>query len=324
MIPWAGRLFPLLAVFSLHAPAAAVEKDVVGWLQAMVESVRTLNYQGDFVHLHDDNLELMRVIHTVDANGEKERLVSLNGAAREVVRDDASVTCIAPDAKSILINGRKSSSGLVFISELETEELSAYYAFQLLGRARVADRQSQIVAILPRDRFRYGYRLFLDLDSALPLKTDMLDTDGSVVSQLMFTSIQIDPSVDVGVAGHLDGREDYHWEQHRPTRVVQGKDAIGWVFEGLPAGFSISLQARIPAGDGENSSTEHFVLSDGLASLSVYVENLEEGEGLTGSSGMGAVNAFGRQVDGYQITAVGTVPAQTVEKAAMALRRAGH
>ena len=60
------------------ATAFAEEKDVRAWLQSMVESVRTLNYRGTFVFLHDNQLESMEIFHTVDARGEKERLVSLN------------------------------------------------------------------------------------------------------------------------------------------------------------------------------------------------------------------------------------------------------
>lgn len=149
MKPRCGWLLLLLAGVSQQVLHAAEERDARGWLREMEKSVKTLNYQGNFVYLYDENLELMRVVHTYDSNGERERLISLNGAAREVVRDDASVTCIAPDSKSVLINGRNPGAGLVFLSGTEAKNLDHYYDFRLLDLARIAGRLAQTVAIFP-------------------------------------------------------------------------------------------------------------------------------------------------------------------------------
>ena len=302
------------------ATAFAGEKDVRAWLQSMVESVRTLNYRGTFVFLHDNQLESMEIFHTVDARGEKERLVSLNGAAREVVRDDASVICIAPDAKSISVSRRGAGGAFRAVFSMDIAALSAFYDFQLLNRVRVAGREAQAVAILPKDAYRYGYRIYLDSQKALPLKTDMLDDKGSVISQIMFTSIEIDTHLQETADGDLDGREYYHWVQREPGKVKTGTEESEWSLQGLPQGYRIRLRTQMPAGT-EGPPVSHFVLTDGLASLSLYIENSGSDSVMVGGSRMGAVNAFGRVVDGYQITAVGAVPALTVEKIAQAVRR---
>jgi len=302
------------------AAAASAEKDVHGWLQSMVESVRTLNYRGTFVFLHDNQLESMQIVHTVDAGGEKERLISLNGAAREVVRDDASVMCIAPDARSISISRRGAGGGFRAVFSMDIDALSAFYDFQLLNRVRVAGREAQAVAIVPKDGYRYGYRIYLDAQKALPLKTDMLDDKGSVISQIMFTSIEIDEKVEAATEDNLDGREDYHWVQREPGEVREEPDTGAWALGELPQGYRIRLRAQMPAGR-EGPSVSHFVLTDGLASLSLYIEASGSDSVMIGGSRMGAVNAFGRVVEGHQVTAVGAVPALTVEKIAAAVRR---
>ena len=296
------------------------ERDVRTWLQSMVQSVRELNYQGTFVFLHDNQLESMQIVHIVDAEGEKERLVSLNGAAREVVRDDASVICIAPDAKSISISRRGAGGGFRAVFSMDIEALSAFYDFQLLNRARVAGRAVQAVAILPKDPYRYGYRIYLDVQKALPLKTDMLDDRGSVISQIMFTSIQIDANVKDTTEDNLDGREYYHWVQREPGKVNNEPDDREWALDGLPQGYHIKLRTQMPAGK-DGPPVSHFVLTDGLASLSLYIEPNGSDSVLIGGSRIGAVNAFGRIIEGHHITAVGAVPALTVEKIAQAVRR---
>ena len=71
------------------------------WLNEMSSAMQALDYDGTFVYLHDNKLETMRIIHQVTEGGEKERLVSLTGSPREVLRDDRVVTCIMPDSKSV-------------------------------------------------------------------------------------------------------------------------------------------------------------------------------------------------------------------------------
>lgn len=303
---------------SVAAAAKGEEGQVRRLLEEMANAVHTLNYDGTFVYLHDNQLESMRVIHTVDESGEKEQLISLNGAAREVVRDDASVTCIAPESRSVSIGKRSGSGSFGAVFSVNTGELENLYDFHLLGNARVAGRSTRAVGIIPKDGFRYGYRLFIDEQHALPLKTDMLDAEGRVVSQIMFTGLTVGPAVRLDAEGAMDGKEDFSWRLNEPRYRVSGNAHLPWRFNNLPNGFKVDIQSRRRAGK-EGTEIEHFVLSDGLASVSVYVEKRRAGEGFRGASAMGAVNAFGREVSGHDVTVVGQVPAETVRAVAGAL-----
>lgn len=307
----------LLVSASLGVQAAAMEDDVHAWLQRMVTAVRTLNYDGTFVFLHNSQLESMQIAHSVDSSGEKERLVSLNGVPREVFRDNASVTCIAPDAKSVSIGNRVGGNGLRAVFTVKFDQLSGFYNFHLLGEERVAGRLARIVAILPKDAYRYGYRLYLDKEHALPLKTDMLNVSGVSISQLMFTELQVHSSSREIADISLEGKEYYQWVQQKPMRAVADRQLSGWTFSELPAGFDVTLHSKRKSRT-DTGEIDHFVLSDGLASLSVYIEAAAD-IGLRGGSTMGTVNAFGRELSGYQVTAVGEVPAITVERIAKAL-----
>ena len=307
-----------LLIFLSLTTASAAERDVRGWLHGMVDSVRTLNYQGTFVSLHDNQLESMQIIHSVDSGGEKEHLISLNGAAREVVRDDASVTCISPDVKSISVSRRDGGGGFKAVFSMDVEQLTELYDFRLLQKVRVAGREAQGIAILPKDGYRYGYRIFLDTGNLLPLKTDMLNSSGVAVSQIMFTSLQVDPEPVDLVRESIDGRENYDLVQREPGRASTELDAGGWKFRMLPNGFKVRFSAKMPA-EGGGEPVQHFVLSDGLASLSLYIESTVRGRGLMGASTMGAVNAFGQVSGSHQIIAVGAVPALTVETVAGAV-----
>jgi sigma-E factor negative regulatory protein RseB len=303
-----------LAASTLHAQPNG--DDVRQWLQKMVKAVHTLNYEGTFVHLHDNHLESMRVVHTVTGSGERERLISLNGAPREVVRDNASVTCVAPDSRLVSVGNRATSKGFSPVFSVDIDQLEKLYELHLVGDARIAGRESRVVAIVPRDDYRYGYRLYLDKEHALPVKTDMLNNSGVVVSQVMFTELRMNPdSMDLsGIT--MEGKEDYQWVQQRPVKKTL-EDEAQWRFKDLPRGFVVTVHAKRPMAENR-SSIDHFVLSDGLASLSVYIEKATEDE-LRGSSQMGAVNAYGSLLEGHQITVVGEVPAKTVRSVAGAI-----
>ena len=309
-------------ILALGTPAALAGKGDRGeirlLLAKMADAVHTLNYDGTFVYLHDDQLESMRVLHTVDASGEKEQLISLNGAAREVVRDAASVTCIAPESRSVSIGNRFRSGSFGAVFSVDLEELEHFYDFHLLGSTRVADRPTRAIGIIPKDQFRFGYRLFIDAHHGFPLKTDLLDAEGRVISQIMFTALTVGPSVRLDAEETMEGKEDFAWRLSQPRLKVSETEKVSWRFNALPSGFKVNVQSRRRAGKGR-AEMEHFVLSDGLASVSVYVEKRRAGEGFRGASGMGAVNAFGSEVSGHDVTVVGQVPAETVRAVAEAL-----
>ena len=314
---FAGSL-PLFATAAVEARAA--EGDVREWLKKMIHAVRTVSYEGTLVYLHDNQLESMRVLHVVDESGEREHLLSLNGSAREVVRDNASVTCISPDAKSVSIGNRLITRGLHALFTMDIENLAAYYEFHLQHQTRVAGREVRVVAIIPKDNFRYGYRLYLDHTSGLPLKTDLLNQAGRAISQSMFTELRIEPDTR-GIGEYtLNGKEHYKWVYRMPPKQKVSGATSSWGFNTLPQGFNLSFHSR-KRGAPSQLVVDHFVLSDGLATLSVYVEKLDSEAGFNGISHMGAVNAYGSQVDGHQITVVGEVPAITVERVGMAVRQ---
>ena len=159
----------------------------------MSRAVEELNYRGTFVHVLDGTLE-METLHIVHRNADGqsgERILSLDGAGREFVRQGASVQGIFPDRRIVLFETRSDVSPLVSALPSNTAELAPHYEITLGGIARVADRPVQVLEIKPRDEFRYGYRLWLDQETAMPLQSALIDEQGEVVEQILFTEIEI-------------------------------------------------------------------------------------------------------------------------------------
>lgn len=304
----------LLAVQPLWAMDEGVADSVAEHLVRMADSLKTLSYSGTFVYLHGTQLETLQITRQVGDDEVNERLISLNGAAREVRLDRAAVTCVMPDAKAVSVDQRSSAS-LFAVINLDMNRLRNNYLLRALGEFRVAGRAADVVGIIPRDRMRYGYRIYLDRETGLPLKTDLMNETAQPLVQIMFTSLDLAPGT-VDLAHELadDSYQKLHREAPRSSSPNHPKD---WELSRLPAGFD--LQLRNHWKDASGDQVEHLVLSDGLASISVYLEK-GTGEGLEGGAHVGAVNAWGGISGDHQITAVGEVPAITVKQVVESIR----
>lgn len=314
---------PRWIVFAVVSPlawplVADEQEDVQALLQSMVEAVQTLDYQGTFVYLQNNQLESMEITRRQGADGTRERLVSLNGSPREVVREQGILTCFLPGSEALLIDKRSSATPFPELHSLSLGSLSRHYNFRLLGEDRVAGRKARVVAIMPRDAYRYGYRIYVDAETSLPLKSDLMDEKGMAVEQTMFTSLRVGteiPPIDLRPVTHPPTKPNLKqiWDA--------GESPQRWAFSRLPAGFALNYHERYSEPQ-TGDEIDHFVVSDGLASLSVFVEKALSDEGLRGGSRMGAVSAWGEQIDGHQITVVGEVPVLTLREVLNGLRQA--
>jgi len=144
----------------------------------------------------------------------------------------------------------------------------------------------------------------------LPLKTDLMGGADEPIEQVMFTSLDLD--VDAGAAPVLVPGASVEDQQSPPATAA----ASPWRFEQLPSGFELLMhQAKA----GSSANIEHFLLSDGLAAVSVYIEP-DDGAGLQGKTHIGAIHAIGGRVAGHQVTVVGEVPEATVATVLAAIR----
>jgi sigma-E factor negative regulatory protein RseB len=316
-------LIQLLSCLPLVGYAADSSSEAYTWLEKMHNAVQQLNYEGTFVYLHGQHMETMRIIHTIEDGVERERLVSMNGAQREVVRSKGEVVCIQPDTKTVIVGKRFGHRGISNILTNEPSKLSDYYDLSVHGEERIAGKDAKMILIIPKDKARYGHMVSLEMESGLPLRSDLLDASGKPVSQIMFTSMKTGPEVHDNKLELVtkDELKQYTWSYQKPTQE-QGESASTngqWVFDSVPNGFKMSVHEMRPGAAGENS-VEHFVFTDGLATMSVYIEKAVSGKLFEGRSQMGAINVFGTKVGGFQVIAVGEVPALTVERFAQSVQ----
>ena len=311
--PFLGFLFLPLMLLSAALFAADQMPPAQQLINQMSQANYELNYEGVFIYRRHGKMDTMRIIHKVDENGVQERIVSLTGFAREVIRNKNSVTCILPDDESVMVE--KSNPGQFKISQLPEQigKVSGYYNFSIAGQDRVANRPAWIVNILPKDEYRFGYRLWIDLESKLLLKSELKNKEGELLEQFLFAKLQIvDDIPDEWLKPEITG-VGYTWYDHSSDELPVHKGDVSWKATWMPDGFAMSDQEK-QAVDESQMPVEHLVYSDGLTLVSVFVEKLDKpGNIVTGPSSIGGVNTFSTMTDSYLITAVGEVPRDTVK-----------
>jgi sigma-E factor negative regulatory protein RseB len=310
------------APVALQAQAESSPHSARQWLDNMSESLQSLDYDGTFVYYHDGKLEAMRIVHQAGAGGEKERLMSLTGSAREVLRDDKAVTCIMPDNKSVMVGQSRPRQPFPDVPE-DLDSLSPYYQLRDVGEDRVAGLMTRVIDITPRDKYRYGYRFWIDTTNFMLLKFELSAVDGTAIEQVMFTGLRVGDRIPAAALEPSLTGEGYNWFRQGSTtgNPAATPGQPDWTIKQLPAGFSLTDYQRKRLHQG-GEQAEHMVFSDGLATVSVYVEKMmADSTAFTGLSSMGAMNAYGTVLDDHQITVVGEVPAATVQNMARLVSR---
>ena len=312
-----------LAVLSLSALAAA-EPDPSSLLREMAWALDRTNYEGVFIHTHLGRSETMKVVHRVDTEGRiTERLVSIDGSGREIIRNDDEVRCILPDRRSVFVEKRNNQNPLFANLPQYSEKLGLYYDFVALGAEKLLHLDTRVLVIEPRDEYRYGYKLWLEQSTSLPLKTHLLGEDGGVIEQILFHSITLSDEIPVYAVEPGVDASDFTWYYERDEAPAGSETQPDvWQAADLPPGFRLEATNSEYLPDSD-SPTQHIVYTDGLASVSVFVEPGSRGDGglAPGTSHRGAAFAHTARADEYMVTAVGEVPAVTVKMIADSMRK---
>ena len=310
------RFLALLTGLVILSSAGADQNSApaLAHLSKMGSALKSLNYYGTLVYMHGGQVESLKLIHKQDESGEFQRVVHLTGEAREVIRNNDVVTCYMPDSQSVLVGERRFNNHLLSKLTKNFEEFTGNYDFRVDGKGRVAGRDATIIAIQPKDNYRYGYRFWIDNDSNLLLKSDLLTVDGVVLEQLMFVELSVVDTIPDDMLKPAVNGESFTWHNGRDKDNSQLEQASSsWHVERMPEGFVVTGRSKHKMPE-KNKPVDYLVVTDGLASISVYIEQFGvQNEGFVGASNMGAVNVYGSLKDKHHVTVVGEVPQKTVQ-----------
>ncbi len=316
MIPVRRTALLMLALAGFSTLATAgTSSEARAWLERMVEAMQQMTYQGTFVYVRGGDVETMRITHLVDETGVRERLVSVSGPHREVVRDGSGVRCILEDPASVMEEQVLASTYFPELPLSVIDNQDSGYRLETGGLARIAGHSARRVSISPADSFRYGYDFWLEQETGLLLKWVLLDSKRKALAKLMFTDFSIGQEVKLDEIESGSNEQDFvKMNTMRPEKALAVKSPPRWQPAKLPPGFRLAAHNRKP---GTEEVYEHMVYSDGLTAVSVYVEEKDKGVAVKpGVSRLGTNYAFVRNQGALRITVIGEVPVVTVKSIA--------
>jgi sigma-E factor negative regulatory protein RseB len=267
---------------------------------------------------------MLRIIHRVQDGTVSERLASLDGSGREFIRTGANLACYLPDKRTVLVEQRPGQEPLVGFPQVN-DETANFYQLREEGRTRLNRRDTHIISVSPKDDYRYGYRLWIDDSTAMPLKTQLCDQQGHIIEQIVFANLTLSSHIPDAAFKPEVSTEGFQWLRNDPLPAPPANAALAWNAMRLPPGFRMALRSA-QALPGSAGPVDHIVFTDGFASVSVFVEVQHAGgaqPSVPQSATVGSSSAFSTVVDGHKITAVGEVPPQTVQFIATQVKAQG-
>lgn len=302
----------------LAMPALAAEPapmSAQGWLERLLAAEQQHSFQGAFVYERNGNFSTHAIWHRLEAGGQvRERLLQLDGPMQEMLRIDGQPLCVssAQVGNVVAVPGLHGSA--------QSAQLMENYELRLLGESRVAGHAAVVVALVPRDAYRYGLELHLDQQTGLTLKSLLLNDKGQLLERFQYT--QLDSTSPLSEAALQPSADCLAVPVPVPVLPAAVAVVSPWHADWLPPGFSLIATQQGPSVDG--AALTWLMFTDGLARISVFIEPVGDVAVEDLHSQLGPTAVVSRLIPGAEeavmVTVVGEVPLAAIERVALSMR----
>jgi sigma-E factor negative regulatory protein RseB len=322
---WAALSFVALGGAVRAAPSEQSvvldSHEVRQWLLRIHEAAQHRNFKGTFVVTAGGQMASSRIAHYCEGPNQYERIETLDGQTRRVLRHNDLVATLWPDSRRAVVERRETLNAFPGLLKQDGARLVEHYEVRQQGMDRVAGHEAHVLELQPRDNYRYGYRLWSERSTGLLLRSDVISHGGDVLESSAFSEVSIgvkpQPDAVVRPMKKLQG-----YQVDRPELSKTSYEQEGWVYRKVVPGFRHVSCVKRSAGDASQGELLQTIFSDGLAHVSIFVEpydaTLHRKEMLMS---MGATHTLTRRHGDWWITAVGEVPPATLREFVQGLER---
>lgn len=308
------RLVTGIAVFCVSFCAFA--NDAWQMLEKTAFAARELNYSGQFVYQNGSQSRVVEITHMNRDGREMTRNVVLDDKSREVYSQGSDIVILQQKNQKVMIEKRRGQNLFPAMLPTDLQLIKSTYSARLGAMEMVAGRSAQVIELMPKDAYRYSYKIWSDAEFGLLLKMTLLNSKNETLEQIYFNQVSMlnlqDPN---WFQPKIEVNKNYVMEDSPPvTRVTED-----WIVAQLPAGYRKidQVQRTVP---GKHAQMNQIIFSDGIASVSLFIEPLSKGmRPKMGHMLVGSTNICANVIDGHQVMVVGEVPAATVEQIAKAV-----
>jgi sigma-E factor negative regulatory protein RseB len=319
----AAQVLPAVAAGG-ESVSTAESRTINDWLLRTHEASKRLAYTGTFVVSSGGAMSSAKIWHVCEGDQQMERVETLSGAPRSTFRHNDQVVTFMPDQKLVRSETRESLGIFPELLQSADSRVADFYKVRQEGIERVAGIEADVVVLVPKDSMRFGYRVWAEQKRGLVIKLQTLDAAGKVLEQAAFTELQLDAPVKMDKLVQMMGKVDGYRVEKTPL-VKTTASSEGWAMKAPVAGFKSMNCYKRPASvtsGAPRGEALQWIFSDGLASVSVFVEPLDrQRHDKESSLSMGATQTMSRQMGEFWLTVMGEVPMATLRMFAGNLER---
>jgi sigma-E factor negative regulatory protein RseB len=312
---WHCVWYLIFSVSIVGESSAAESSSAFRRIERAREAAERLDYAGILLNQQGPTLHTSRIIHKHQAKEALERIEMLDGPPNEIVRRGEEIIWYLPGERRVILDRQVGARSFPGLAQFSNAQLADHYRFRLLENDRVAGRDTTVMQLQPIDHLRYGYRFWFDQSSGLLLRAQSISEHGDVVAQIGFSEVTIGPLAASRSREHVMSTRGWQTD----IAISGPADVSGWRFS-LPKGFSrLVAQRRVigakHSGIGAVRDVVQIICSDGLASVSVFIEPWSTARSLNPVQ-EGAVNMVGKRIGKFWLTIVGEVPMVAIRQVA--------
>jgi sigma-E factor negative regulatory protein RseB len=314
------RWIPALALGAACA-AQAAPNDAASWLQRTLQAARTASYSGTYAHSNGDRTSAVHISHVIMGTEEHERIEPLDGPPIEIVRRNDEMFCYFPDAKTIRLDRRVTAHFFpALLSASSPEAVAASYDVKLGKTESALGFDCQWIRLEPKDGMRYAQSLCAETHSGLTIRAKTFNAQNQVIEQYTFTELKIGPQVAKNdVKSSFESRVKRWITDRQPREEAKNVDT-GWTVNEPPPGFRkvTELRRTLP---GRAAPVSQLVYTDGVASISVFVEPNAPPRTADASTEDGTTAFFVHPMGDTVVSVLGEVPLATAQQVARSVAR---
>jgi len=295
-------------------------------LQKAAFAARELNYQGIFVYQNGKQTRSVQITHMNNAGQELTRNMILDNQSvagkptskqpREVFSQGSDIVIFHPKNDKVIIEKRRGQNLFPAMLPVNLNSLKTSYTAKIGVLDYIAGRQAQIIELIPKDAYRYSYKIWTDTEFGLLVKMTLQNEKNETLEQITFQELSMLNSHDLNwYQPSIDLSKKYEMEDATLLNRVH----TNWIVAELPPGYVKVDHIEFMA-NGKTAPVNQMIFSDGIASVSLFIEPVVKGQRpKMGHHLIGSTHICANIVEGYQVMVVGEVPLATVQQIAKAV-----
>lgn len=289
----------------------------LAYLKKMQTAYAQLNYKLLYVNSAQQPLQPQWFENTTFNNQRISYRNFINGPVREILQIDGRADYYEQGHYLYSLSGQREQSVFASVANFDLETGQDFYEYILLGKDRVADREAITVRMQSRDQYRYSYLLWLDSESFLPLRLDIIDQNNELLAQVLVVTLQLQDATNQ----KLVELSQQQIPNVAPETSSKELEAVRWQVDWLPDGFKMIKGDQHKLVQHDTDPVSYIMLSDGMVSISVYISSKQTiNEDQRSVIHRAGTLLYTMQQGNIEVTIIGEVPLLTAEKIAASIK----